>query len=170
MCLMSIIINCKGVVQRLQSSIIALLLTVASKFMGKWPGLPSISNFHSAAIYPCHLELACYYLVYFKDLITFFIHREVRFIYWRSIKASIIATLLIRNTLHVDRQPTLLDLLRRYAFWGNSENLLPVQSSLLSLSLPGHPSLAHSAQRYYSLYLASNAHLLCSWEHLGHLL
>lgn len=94
------------------------LLAVASRIPGKRHGLPSISDFPSAAIYPCHLGFMCYYLVYFQDLITFFIHREVRFIYWRSIKGSIMATLLIRSTLYVDSQPTLLDLLSRYAFWG----------------------------------------------------
>lgn len=66
---------------RLEVGVAAQTASVASRIPGRWQGLPSISNFHSAAIYPCHLGFMCYYLVYFQDLITFFIHREVRFIY-----------------------------------------------------------------------------------------
>lgn len=106
---------------------------------GKQHSLPSISNFPSAAIYPCRLGFMCYYLDYFQDLITFFIHREVRFIYWRSIKGSIMATLLIRSTLYVDRQPTLSDLLSRYAFWGQFWKFTTCSISLPFLASPWVP-------------------------------
>lgn len=57
------------------------LLAVTIRILDKQHGLPSISDFPSTAIYPCHLGFMCYYLVYFQDLITFFIHRGVRFIH-----------------------------------------------------------------------------------------
>lgn len=42
-------------------------------------------------------------LVYFCDLITSFIHREVRFRYQRLVTASIMPALLIRKMLSEDR-------------------------------------------------------------------
>lgn len=69
-------------------------------------GLPSINIFQSFAVYS-NLSLSFrsrqWSLAYFWDRITFFIHREVRFRYRRSIVASIMLTLLIRKMLYEDR-------------------------------------------------------------------
>lgn len=73
---------------------------------GKQAGTAIINIFQSSAVY-CNLSLSFKHrqwsLAYFWDLITFFIHREVRFRYRRSIAASIMLTLLIRKMLYEDR-------------------------------------------------------------------
>ena len=69
-------------------------------------GLLAINSSQFCAAY-CNLSLSfrprLWSLGYFWDLTAFFIHREVRFRYRRSITASIMFTLLIRKMLYEDR-------------------------------------------------------------------
>lgn len=67
--------------------------------------LPSVNILLFSAVYS-NLSLSFrprqWSLAYFWDLITFFIHRGVRFRYRRSIATSIMLTLLIRKMLYED--------------------------------------------------------------------